>query len=207
MKSSLLSFLLLALAAVVHAQPAPSPVAAPAPTSVSPQPTATVITAATAEIWSNEAQTETYAIFKGNVVVTGTNLRITCDRIDATATGKTTTSDSTASVPATGKNATAGDVEKFKQIIATGKVRIVQGDREAHCERAEVLPRESKIVLSGQPVVIDRSTNSVATGEPLTLLKDERRVLGENVKITFPPIKDLGFDKNAPAPKPEDDTP
>jgi hypothetical protein len=33
-------------------------------------------------------------------------------------------------------------------------------------------------------------------------LKNERRVFGDNVRITFPPINtDLGFDKNAPLPK------
>jgi lipopolysaccharide export system protein LptA len=184
-------FALLAFAPLLRAQSSPTPTSAAIEE--------TVITAAKGEIWSNEAGTETYAIFNGDVVVTGTNLRITCDRIEATAVGRNET-------PAV-KNATARDVEKFKQIIATGKVRIVQGDREANCERAEVLPRETKIILSGQPIVIDRGTGSVATGEPLILLKNERRVQGDNVKITFPPIKDLGFDKNAPTPQSGDAKP
>ena len=191
MNRSLPFLALLAFASLLRAQPAP----APAPAA----PEETVITATKGEIWSNEAGTETYAIFNGDVVVTGTNLRITCDRIEAIAVGKNENSAV--------KNSTARDVENFKKIIATGKVRIVQGDREANCERAEVLPRESKIILSGQPVVIDRGTGSVATGEPLVLLKDQRRVQGDNVKITFPPIPDLGFDKNAPAPKPDDAKP
>ncbi|MGC4074312.1 MAG: LptA/OstA family protein [Nibricoccus sp.] len=178
---------LLPLTPFAHAQSAPATVASPVDT---------VITSTYAEIWSNEAGTETYAIFKGDVVVTGTNLRITCDRIDATAIGRND--------PAA-KNTTAQNVEKFKTIVATGKVRIVQGDREANCERAEILPRESKIILTGQPVVIDHGTNAVAIGDRLILLKDQRRVQGDNVKITFPPVKDLGFDKNAPAPKPETD--
>jgi lipopolysaccharide export system protein LptA len=177
MNRSLPFLALLAFASLLRAQPAPAPALA--------APEETVITATKGEIWSNEA--------------TGTNLRITCDRIEATAVGKNENSAV--------KNSTARDVEKFKTIIATGKVRIVQGDREANCERAEVLPRESKIILSGQPVVIDRGTGSVATGEPLVLLKDQRRVQGDNVKITFPPIPDLGFDKNAPAPKPDDAKP
>jgi lipopolysaccharide export system protein LptA len=184
MKKISAALLLLAAFATLRAQP--SPVASATPVE-------TVITSASAEIWSNEAQTETYAIFNGNVVVTGTNLRITCDRIEATAIG--------GKDPAS-KNATAQDVEKFKTILATGKVHIVQGDREANCERAEVLPREGKIVLTGKPVVIDRGAGAVFTGEPMTLLKNERRVQGENVSISFPPIKDLGFDENTPAPKP-----
>jgi lipopolysaccharide export system protein LptA len=190
----LFPFLALAAASLHSQTPPPTPAALIAPVE-------TVIEALSAEIWTNEAGTETYAIFKGNVVVTGTNLRMTCDRIEATSVGK---NDPASSV----KGTTAQDVEKFKTLLATGKVHIVQGDREANCERAELLPREGKIVLTGTPVVIDRGAQVVFTGEPMTLLKNERRVLGENVKFTFPPIPDLGFSKNAPAPtKPADAAP
>jgi lipopolysaccharide export system protein LptA len=180
---------LLALATVpLSAQTAPQASTSPV------TPVETVITASSAEIWSNEAGTETYAIFKGNVVVTGTNLRMTCDRIEATSIGS---NDPLA------KNTTAQDVEKFKTLLATGKVHIVQGDREANCERAEVLPREGKIVLTGTaghpPIIIDRGSGVTWISEPAILLKNDRRVHGENVKIIFPPVQDLGFDKNAPA--------
>jgi lipopolysaccharide export system protein LptA len=189
--SSAVFLALLPLAPFAPAQSAPPPAAAPVET---------VITSVDFEMWTNEAQTETYAIFNGNVVLTGTNLRITCDRVEATAIGRNDPA-------AANKNTTAENVEKFKTVIATGKVRIVQGDREANCERAEVFPREGKIILTGQPVVIDRGSGAVFTGEPMILLKNERRVTGENVKVTFPPIKDLGFDSKAPAPKPETDAP
>jgi lipopolysaccharide export system protein LptA len=169
-------------------------------TSAIVTPVKTIITSQKANIWSNEAGTESHGIFTGNVVITGTNLRITCDRLDVTAEGQNSPApDGTTAV----KSGTADNVEKFKIIIAQGRVQIIQGDREANCERAEVLPREGKIVLSGKPVVVDHGNKSVITGEPLVLLKNERRVHGDNVQITFPEIPDLGFDKNAPAPKPD----
>ena len=191
--ASLASTLALALGAFAQNN-APAPAAGPV------TPVETVITAAYSEVWTNEAGDETYAIFKGNVVVTGTNLRITCDRIDTTLA-----SQNDRPAPGTSQNTTAEDIERFKTIVATGKVRITQGDREAHCERAEVLPREGKIVLTGGPVVMDHGAGVTWIGEPMTLLKNERRVIGENTKLILPAIKqDLGFDKDAPAPKPAD---
>jgi lipopolysaccharide export system protein LptA len=189
MKRSLSTLaLLLALAGHHSAQPAPSPAA------LTTTPVPTVITAGYAEVWTGPTDLETFALFKENVVVTGTNLRITCDRIDATLAGKNETP-----APTTG---TAQNIERFKTIVATGKVRIIQGGREANCERAEVFPREGKIVLTGQPVVQDHGGGFTWIGEPMTLLKNERRVFGPNTKIILPEIKDLGFDKNTPLPKP-----
>jgi len=50
-----------------------------------------------------------------------------------------------------GKQDTLGKQERFKSLVATGKVRIVQGEREATCEHAEVLPGEDRITLTGGP--------------------------------------------------------
>jgi lipopolysaccharide export system protein LptA len=124
--------------------------------------------------------TETTAIATGDVILTGTNLRITCDQLTLVA------------IRLGDKDATIGTADKFKYILATGKVRIVQGDREATCERAEVFPREDKVVLSEGPVIIDHSSGITATGEPLILLRGERAVQGTNVKVTARPIEDLG---------------
>ena len=76
------------------------------------------------------------------------------------------------------------------------------GGGDPACARAEVLPGEDRITLSGRPTVIDHSSNFVATGEPLILYRGDRRVHGSNVRIVLPPIKDLGFDKNQPAESP-----
>ncbi len=145
------------------------------------------------EMWSTD--TETRGIFSGNVIVTGNNLTLTCDRLEITATriGDTT--------------ATVGTLEKFKYLLASGKVGIVQGEREATCGRAEVFPRDDKIILSDKPMVVDRGVEAAYVGTELRLFRGQRRVEGDNVQITLPPIKDLGFDKNEPAPQVPEITP
>jgi lipopolysaccharide export system protein LptA len=148
----------------------------------------TVIEATTCDLQSTD--TQTVSVFTGNVIVTGNNIRITCDRLDVV------------SLRSGDKLDTLGKQDRFKSLIATGRVRIVQGDREATCERAEVLPGEDRITLSGRPMVVDRGNNTTATGEPLILYHGDRRVHGSNVRITLPPLKDLSFDKNQPPPAP-----
>jgi hypothetical protein len=95
---------------------------------------------------------------------------------------------------------------QFKSLIATGRVKIVQGERIATCGRADVLPGDDKIILTDKPMVEDREHGITWMGENLYLLRGERRVHGEHVRIIGPSIQDLGFDKNekpvAEAPKP-----
>ena len=141
------------------------------------QPVPTELRSEKLEMTSTDA--ETTAVATGNVILTGTNLRITCDRLTTIATR------------IGDKDAAIGTMDRLKYILATGKVHIVQDDREATADRAEVFPREDKVVLSGGPVLIDHSSGLVATGEPIILLRGQRTVLGTNVKITAPPIEDL----------------
>ena len=195
MKISVVVWAFLAVAPSVFSQPAtPSTGGAGKDLIAAPQstlPQSTEITSQSMETWSTD--TETRGIFAGNVVVTGTNLRISCDRLEITAASL---GDKTSTLPM---------VEKFKYLLATGKVRIVQGDREATCGRAEVYPRDDKVILTESPMVIDHGAEAKFIGQKLVLLRGERRVQGDNVQMIFPPIKDLGFDKNAPAPKPDAD--
>jgi len=151
----------------------------------------TEITAEKLEMWSNEAGTEERAIFTGNVKVTGTEMKLTCDRLDILAERL---GDKTATIG--GKK----EYEKFKSIIAVGKVNIVQGDREANCGRAELYPREDKIVLYEKPVVIDHAGPYTYVGDYIEMRRGQRRVTGSNVQITFPPIKNLSYDKDSPVP-------
>lgn len=142
------------------------------------------------------SDTETTSVFTGRVVVTGTNMKLTCDRLEIVALRS--------GDPA----ATIGKIEGFKSLVATGNVRIIQGDREAACGRAEVLPGDNKILLTGSPVVVDHSVNWTWTGDELEMLRGERQIRGKNARFTGPPIKDLGVDLNkkhetAPAPAPE----
>jgi hypothetical protein len=134
--------------------------------------------------------TEATTLMTGNVVVTGTNLRITCDRMEVVSYRKGA------------KDALVTDKNKFKSMIATGRVSITQGDRKASCGKAVVLPGENKITLTESPMVMDEKYDVTYYGEDLVLLRGERRVLGNKVKIIGAPIKDLGFNKDQKLPAP-----
>lgn len=130
--------------------------------------------------------TETFATFDRNVVVEGTNLRITCDHLEIVASRLGELND------------TISKLDKFKSLVAVGRVHIIQGDREVTCGRAEVFPLEEKIILTESPVVIDKSGPYIAEGKKIILLRGERQLFGENIKFTGPGFQDLGFEKNAP---------
>jgi lipopolysaccharide export system protein LptA len=138
--------------------------------------------------------TETTSVLTGKVVLTGTNMRLTCDRLEIVA------------LRSGDPKATIGKVDSFKSLVATGNVRIIQGDREAACGRAEVLPGSDKITLTGEPVVVDHSINWRWTGDELEMLRGERQIRGKNARFTGPPIKDLGIDK-LKTPPPATETP
>jgi len=146
----------------------------------------TVITSESFDMSSTD--TETISVFDGRVVVSGTGLRLTCDHLEVI------------SARVGEKDDTIGTQDRFKSLVAVGNVHIIQGEREATCARAEVLPREDRITLTGNPTVTDHGNGTTATGDPLVLLRRERQVTGKNVKITAPPIRDLGFDPKMPPP-------
>lgn len=125
---------------------------------------------------------ETTAVATGNVILTGTNLRITCDRLTTVAIRLDAKENKGDTIPAE---------QKFKYILATGNVRIVQGDRESTSQKAEVFPRDDKVVLSEDPVIIDHSNGFVAAGEKITLFRGKREVFVEKPKFTGPPIGDM----------------
>ena len=186
------------ISALAHAQAQPStPNAATGKDLLTPAISAaektTDITSTAMDLTGTDTQTE--GVFTGNVVVTGTNMKMTCDRLEIIASR------------IGDKTVTIGKLDKFKYLLATGNVHMIQGDREAFCGRAELFPREDRIVLTEKPVAIDHGSDATYTGDELDLYRGERRVKGRNVKITFPPIKDLGFDKNKPAPTTEGTAP
>ncbi|MBW7894487.1 MAG: hypothetical protein H3C27_05170 [Opitutaceae bacterium] len=178
------SFLCLALCGLLAAVPARA--AEPPPTVITCEGPAETIS----------TDTETIATFTRNVVVEGNNITLFCDdlRIVATRRGD--------------PDATIGEYGNFKSLIATGRVRILQGDREATCGRAEVFPGEDRIVLSESPVVRSLDDEYIATGPRLVLYRGERRAVIEGspdapARITLPPIKDLGFDEDKASPPAE----
>jgi lipopolysaccharide export system protein LptA len=149
------------------------------------EPQATTLNCQHMDMWSEGEETK--AICTGQVTLTGTNMQILCDRLELTATRL---GQNTGAVPT---------LEKFRYLLATGHVSITQGSRVATCGRAEVLPREEKVVLTEDPVVIDKATNFVSAGERITMLRGQERVEVEKPRLTGPPIRDLGFDRSKPA--------
>ncbi len=181
------------LPGVFAAEPAAAP-ASPTTPAAAPTtpPVPTVIESGNAEMVSTEKET-TFTFGKG-VKVVATNMILTCDDLVVIARR---TGD-----PA----ATLGKQENFKSLIATGNVRIIQNDREATCGRAAVYPGEDKVELSENPVVRSLKEGWVQTGPRMVLHRGERRAviegIGENrPRLTLPPLKDLGYDKEKPKEK------
>ena len=139
---------------------------------------------------------ETTITFRDNVRVTGTNMRLTCDYLEVVV------------IRSGDQSATLGKVEKFRSMLATGNVHIIQGDREAACGRATVVPGEEKVVLSEGPVVVDRDEKGQSmrmAGKLITMLRGERKLIVEEPVLTAPPLKDLGVDPAKPfSPAPAD---
>lgn len=145
--------------------------------------------------------TEITSTFRDKVVVTGNNLKLTCDFLTVIAIRKS--GDPTAAL---------GKYGYFKSLVATGHVRIVQGDREATCGRAEIFPGEDKIILSEKvgdalPRVRSLDDQYAAEGPRVILYRGQRRAViegegdnGPGTRITLPALKDLGYDKAVPPP-------
>ena len=167
---------------------APTPPATPATTPAAPTtpPVPTVIESGSAEMVSTAK--ETTFTFRNGVTVTATNMKLTCDHLEVVARRSGD------------PNATFGKQEDFKSLVAVGGVRIVQSDREATCDRAEVFPDEDKVVLTGNPVVRSTDGQYQASGPKMVLHRGERRAqiiaeAGERPRISLPPLKDLGYEK------------
>ena len=151
----------------------------------SPETQPTTITSQKLDMHTTD--TESVFVFTGLVTVNGNGIQLTCDELEVVAlrSDKDT-------------NAAIGQLGKFKSLVAKGRVKIVQGDRVATCGKAEVLPGEEKIILTENPLV--RDNESAVTGERMVLYRGERRAVVESgasgpARVTLPPIRDLGFQK------------
>lgn len=154
------------------------------------EPTPTTIDSVSAESVSSD--TETTTTFRDQVVAAGNDLTLSCDflKVIATRIGE--------------KSATLGKYGKFRYLLATGHVRIVQGDRVATCGRAEVFPGEDRIVLTENPVVRIEAEHYEARGPRMVLYRGQRRAViegspQERSHISLPAIKDLGFPSENPS--------
>ncbi len=146
----------------------------------------TVITSDTVDMRSTD--TETTTVFDGTVKLVGNDITVTCDHLVVVSTSLGD------------KSVVLAPIDRFKSLVATGHVHIVQGVREATCGRAEIFPRDNKLVLTENPIVVDSSCPYVVTGDRLNLLRGERRITGDVVKVTGPPVQDLGPDAGAGKP-------
>ncbi len=130
-----------------------------------------------------------YFYFDDNVRVIGTNLIVNCDHLEVVS-GRSEES-----------KVKIGKIGAVDKIVATGKVRIFQADRQAHAGRADLLPKEGKVILTDSPKVIDKGTE--ISGWKITLYKDQRKAVveknpdapnTERPTIILDAIPDLGFD-------------
>lgn len=135
-------------------------------------------------------------LFEGNVRIGGTNLTAECDRMEVIASREVEADP----------GATFGDIGAIEKIIAMGSVVIRQAGRTAEAGRAEIFPREGKVILTENPRVTDEK-GMVATGPRMVLNQGERRVViegeegGENRErptVSLPSLPDMGFDQNQP---------
>jgi len=172
---------LLVLAFAARAQPAAG----------TPAVQPTVVTADRIELVGTE--THNFFVYEGNVRVQGTNLTVTAERLEMTAGRR----------PGSTEGA-IGEIGAVELILATGGVVIHQEGREARAGRAEVLPREGKLVLTENPVV--EVGGATVRGWRITLVQGEKRAYVEanpadgsqRPSVTADAMPDLGFDTDAP---------
>lgn len=157
----------------------------------------TVITSDQFEMKGGE--TENYFYFYGNVKVTGTNLDATCEEMEVVANRQAKS------------DAAVGDVGGIKSIVMKRNVVLKQSGRVAEAGRADIFPREGKVVLSENPKVTD--SEGTVTGFRMTLSKGEKKVTvegdpsgasGGRPTIRLPGFQDLGYEDSGPTTTPID---
>lgn len=136
----------------------------------------------------NATDDHNFFYFTGNVRVTGTNLAVTCDRLEV-VTSRTGDSE-----------ATIGKITAIESIVATGGVEIFQAGRLITAGRAELSPRDGLVILTDQPKIIDGEVE--VSGWRITLLKGERKALveadpeqgqGGRPTVKLDSLPDLGY--------------
>lgn len=140
----------------------------------------------------NDGERATF-LFEGGVALSATNLRLDCDRLEVFASREEDL------------DAPIGKFGAIQRILATGNVRIEQEERVATAGQAEVLPREEVIILTEEPTVMQAGTT--VSGEKLTIERGRGRIQVQGserrkVRLSGPPIRDLGFEEDPENPTP-----
>ena len=125
-------------------------------------------------------------LFEGNVVVTSPHLQTTCDRLEVLLES-----------PIGLDKDRAPDIEGISKVIAIGNVKIQEEQRTATAGRAEIYPKEGKIVLTDNPIVEDNE--GIVRGYRMTLYRNQRRAMvegsmpdGERPTVLLPPLPTFG---------------
>ena len=123
---------------------------------------------------------EAYFVFSGDVVVTGTNLVMTCDKLEVWA------------AQGMEGNSTLARVGKIRRALATGKpVVVTQEARKGTAGQVEVLPFDDVIILTGDPVVTDPT--GTLYGEKMTYRRGKQEVEIEGPRAVLPRLPDFGL--------------
>lgn len=140
-----------------------------------------------------------YFHFSDAVKLTATNMLVECDSLEVFATR--TAEEET----------DLGKFSAIKEIVAKGNVRIEQAERTATCQKAIVKPNEERIVLTGNPVVVQPGGRIVTYNpeDEIVLDRGNGRISiitkgPQKLRLTSSAIGDLGFENKAPVPTESD---
>lgn len=93
------------------------------------------------------------SVFSGNVVVVGTNFKMSCQEMTVFFTPD----------------------NKVDRIVSTGDVVINQPDRITHCGHAEYIHDEDKFVLTEDPNILDHGNK--VTGQTITIYRTSQKMV------------------------------
>lgn len=131
----------------------------------------------------------------GNVCFVDREIRIDADKLVVTADA----SDDNAFLNTSSDG--NDDLGKVHTAVAEGNVRANYSGRELFCERADVLPQEKRITLSGEPRVVSAEENSSLSGDRVEIFLDQDLIevysaAGEDpsrrrVEVTLPSFSEI----------------
>ena len=130
-----------------------------------------------------EVEGQQQYIFEDAVSVTGTNLAVTCDRMEVLARRM--------DAERSGESGLMGATQ-IEEIVGTGTVRIEQEGRVARSDKAWIDPVASRLILEGNAEVDD--AKGQVRGGRLVLNQGERRAIveggvdGERARVTLPEL-------------------
>jgi lipopolysaccharide export system protein LptA len=131
---------------------------------------------------------EAHFVWIDEVVLTGTNLEVTCDKLEVFAER---------APEQAGRKGALGSFQGIRRILASGHVVIRQEGRKATAELVEVLPADERIVLTGDPVVTDPA--GTVKGTRITFFRGKQEFEIENPEVIMRALPNLGFPQQAPA--------